>query len=136
MNAVGIDVSKGKSMVAALRPIGEMAIKPFEVAHTALELENLAYLILELDGDTRVVMEATNQSRLRCMNSAFMFASSTPLLSSKAEPGLSVKSRTTRKTRSKSPNTGLTTGMICANIRLWTLSGNNSSSLAASMICT
>lgn len=26
MNAVGIDVSKGKSMVAALRPMGEVAI--------------------------------------------------------------------------------------------------------------
>ena len=26
MNAVGIDVSKGKSMVAALRPMGEVAL--------------------------------------------------------------------------------------------------------------
>ena len=26
MNAVGIDVSKGKSMVAALRPMGEVAM--------------------------------------------------------------------------------------------------------------
>lgn len=29
MNAVGIDVSKGKSMVAALRPFGEIVTKPF-----------------------------------------------------------------------------------------------------------
>lgn len=28
MNAVGIDVSKGKSMVAALRPMGEVALLP------------------------------------------------------------------------------------------------------------
>jgi len=28
MNAVGIDVSKGKSMVAALRPMGEVTIVP------------------------------------------------------------------------------------------------------------
>ena len=28
MNAVGIDVSKGKSIVAALRPMGEVALLP------------------------------------------------------------------------------------------------------------
>lgn len=33
MNAVEIDVSKGKSMVAVLRPMGEVAIMPFEVPH-------------------------------------------------------------------------------------------------------
>ena len=31
MNAVGIDVSKGKSMVSVLRPFGELVAKPFEV---------------------------------------------------------------------------------------------------------
>ena len=31
MNAVGIDVSKGKSMVAILRPFGEIVSTPFEV---------------------------------------------------------------------------------------------------------
>ena len=30
MNAVGIDISKGKSMVAALRPMGEVALLPKE----------------------------------------------------------------------------------------------------------
>ena len=30
MNSVGIDVSKGKSMVAALRPVGEVAMRPTE----------------------------------------------------------------------------------------------------------
>ena len=38
MNAVGIDVSKGKSMVAVMRPLGELVVKPFEVHHTANEL--------------------------------------------------------------------------------------------------
>ena len=33
MNAVGIDVSKGKSMVAILRPYGEIVSTPFEVKH-------------------------------------------------------------------------------------------------------
>ncbi|MFQ7701300.1 MAG: IS110 family transposase, partial [Christensenellaceae bacterium] len=31
MNAVGIDVSKGKSTVAILRPGGEVVASPFEV---------------------------------------------------------------------------------------------------------
>lgn len=61
MNAVGIDVSKGKSMVAALRPWGEVALTPREFPHTEVELENLAYLILGLGEDTRVIMEATGR---------------------------------------------------------------------------
>ena len=42
MNAVGIDVSKGKSMVAALRPMGEVALTPREFPHTELGLEQMA----------------------------------------------------------------------------------------------
>lgn len=42
MNAVGIDVSKGKGMVAVIRPFGEVVAKPFEVHHTASELRKLA----------------------------------------------------------------------------------------------
>lgn len=61
MNAVGIDVSKGKSMVAALRPWGEVVIPPREVPHTAVSLEGLAYQIIGLGADTRVVMEATGR---------------------------------------------------------------------------
>jgi len=41
MNSVGIDVSKGKSMVAALREMGEVALMPREVPHTAVDLEDL-----------------------------------------------------------------------------------------------
>lgn len=37
MNAAGIDVSKGKSMVAVARPFGEVAVKPFQVLHTSSE---------------------------------------------------------------------------------------------------
>ena len=61
MNSVGIDVSKGKSMVAALRPMGEVAITPREISHTAAQLENLGYDIIRLGKDTRVVMEATGR---------------------------------------------------------------------------
>lgn len=59
MNAVGIDVSKGKSMVCAMRPFGEVVIQPFEIRHTDSELSQLAKQLKSLDGETRVVMEAT-----------------------------------------------------------------------------
>lgn len=36
MNSVGIDVSKGKSTVAALRPMGEVALPPTEYLHTEI----------------------------------------------------------------------------------------------------
>lgn len=59
MNAVGIDVSKGKSMIAVMRPFGEMVISPFEVQHTDTELSKLVKRLRSLDGETRVVMEST-----------------------------------------------------------------------------
>ena len=45
MNAVGIDVSKGKSTVAILRPGGEVVASPFEVSHNPRELNGLVTLI-------------------------------------------------------------------------------------------
>ena len=59
MNCVGIDVSKGKSMIAVMRPFGEVVLTPFEVQHTASELSELAKTLKSLVGETRVVMEAT-----------------------------------------------------------------------------
>ncbi len=59
MNAVGIDVSKGKSTVAVLRPFGEIVIPPFDVYHNPKELSELVALLKSLDGDTKVVMEFT-----------------------------------------------------------------------------
>ena len=61
MNAVGIDVSKGKSTVAILRPMGEVVQTPIDVPHDAVSLERLAYQILSLGENTRVVMEATGR---------------------------------------------------------------------------
>ena len=59
MNSVGIDISKGRSTIAVMRPFGEVVISPFEVRHTGSELSKLARLLKSLDGETRVVMEAT-----------------------------------------------------------------------------
>ena len=59
MNAVGIDISKGKSMVVALRPMGEVAFLLWEFLHTEVGLEQMAYTIIALGEDTRVIMEST-----------------------------------------------------------------------------
>lgn len=64
MNSVGIDVSRGKSMVAVMRPFGEVVVSPFEVEHTDNDLNGLARLLQSLDGETHVVMEATSNYHL------------------------------------------------------------------------
>ena len=64
MNSVGIDVSKGKSMVAVMRPFGEVVVSPFEIHHTDSELCELTKLLSGLSGETRVVMESTGNYHL------------------------------------------------------------------------
>ena len=59
MNAVGIDVSKGKSTVAILQPLGVVVASPYDVSHTDSDLKALVSDIKRLQGETRVVMEAT-----------------------------------------------------------------------------
>ena len=58
MNAVDIDVSKGKSTVAILRPQG-MVVALYDVHHTGSSLKRLATAIKKLRGEIRVVMETT-----------------------------------------------------------------------------
>lgn len=59
MISVGIDVSKEKSTVCILKPYGEIVCSPFEVLHVEKELCALADLINKLEGEIRIVMEAT-----------------------------------------------------------------------------
>lgn len=59
--AVGIDVSKGKSVVAAMRPFGEVALPPREFLHTNEDLSALMESLRLIDGDTRVILEATGR---------------------------------------------------------------------------
>ena len=61
MNAVGIDVSKGKSMVTILRPFGEIVSSPHEIRHTSDRINELIQQIRSLDGDTGIVMEYTGR---------------------------------------------------------------------------
>lgn len=59
MNAVGIDVSKGKSTVVILRPFGEIVVSPYEVKHTDSGITALIKQIKSIEGETRIVMEHT-----------------------------------------------------------------------------
>lgn len=59
MNAVGIDVSKGKSTVAVIQPFGVVIAEPFDVFHTDSDLKKLTDFIKSLSGETKVVMEYT-----------------------------------------------------------------------------
>ena len=59
MISVGIDVSKGKSTVCILKPYGEIVCRPFEVFHLEKDLEALNDLLQKLEGEIRIVMEAT-----------------------------------------------------------------------------
>lgn len=68
MISVGIDVSKGKSTVCILKPYGEIVSSPFEVRHLESDLDSLAQMILRLDGEVKVTMEATGIYHLPVLN--------------------------------------------------------------------
>ena len=78
MNAVGIDVSKGKSMVTILRPFGEIVSSPHEIRHTSNQINSLISEIRSLDGETRIVMEYTgryHEPMARWLSDAGLFVS-------------------------------------------------------------
>lgn len=64
MISVGIDVSKGKSTVCIMKPCGEILKPPFEISHTANELDSLVSLIKSYDEESRVVLEDTGHYHL------------------------------------------------------------------------
>ena len=68
MISVGIDVSKGKSTVCILKPYGEVVCKPFELQHNKKSLESLDELLQKLDGEVKIVMEATGIYNLPVLN--------------------------------------------------------------------
>lgn len=61
MNTVGIDVSKGKSMVAIMRLFGEIVSAPFEIKHTTSDIKSLVELINSVEGESRIIMEHTGR---------------------------------------------------------------------------
>ena len=61
MNAVGIDVSKGKSTVTIRRPGDVVILPPCSIPHTQSAINDLIRQIKELDGETKVCMEHTGR---------------------------------------------------------------------------
>lgn len=59
MISVGIDISKGKSMICILKPYGEVVREAYEIQHSDSELNKLVEDILSFDEEVKVVMEAT-----------------------------------------------------------------------------
>lgn len=79
MNAVGIDVSKGKSMVAIIRPFGEIVSSPFEIKHTSSDINLLIERINSVEGESRIVMEHTgryHEALAQKLSAANLFVSS------------------------------------------------------------
>lgn len=82
MNAVGIDVSKGKSTITVRQPLGVVIVKPYDVLHTVLhtvgELKKLVDFLKGLSGETRAIMECTGvyyQSIAKYLHEAGIFVS-------------------------------------------------------------
>ena len=69
MTSVGIDVSKGKSTVCILRPYGEVIASPHEIQHTEPEIRKLVSRIKSIEGEVRIVMEATGAYHLPLLSS-------------------------------------------------------------------
>ncbi len=61
MNAVGIDVSKGKSTVTICRPGDVVIMPPCDIPHTQSAINNLIEQIKSLHGETKVCMEHTGR---------------------------------------------------------------------------
>lgn len=61
MNAVGIDVSKGKSTVTIRRPGDVVLMPPRDIPHTQSAINALIQQIKSLDGDTKACMEHTGR---------------------------------------------------------------------------
>ena len=61
MNAVGIDVSKGKSTVTIRRPGDVVLMPPCDIPHTQSAINDLIARIRSLDGETKVCMEHTGR---------------------------------------------------------------------------
>lgn len=61
MNAVGIDVSKGKSTVTIRRPGDVILMPPCDIPHTQSGINDLIGKIRSLDGETKACMEHTGR---------------------------------------------------------------------------
>lgn len=79
MNAVDSDVSKGKSTVAILRPMGKVVQMPKNIPHDMVSLERLArirfwHLARTPESSWRQPVDTTNPLHRSCMSAESLFA--------------------------------------------------------------
>ena len=63
MNAVGIDVSKGKSTVTIRRPGGKVVLAPRDYKHNRSAIDALISEIKGLEGETKVCITSSGSRR-------------------------------------------------------------------------
>ena len=123
MNAVGIDVSKGKSIVAMMRPFGEIVSPPFEIKHTASDIKSLVSFINSVEGESRIVMEHTGHYyEVLAHQLPKQIFSSVPLTQSLSRILIMIpfaKSNLTKLMLLRLPDMHLTSGIISNSIVLW-----------------
>ena len=111
MISVGIDVAKGKSMVCFLLPYGEIMESPYEITHMDQEVEALIEKINQLEGEVRVVMEATGAYHLpllsRLKTAGIFVAVINPLVMKNYTPNVLRKGKTDKLDAAKIANYGL-----------------------------
>ena len=64
MISVGIDVSKEKSTVCAIKPYGEVLMTPRDFKHTRDELGSLTKQLSRFKEEIHIIMEATGNYHL------------------------------------------------------------------------
>ena len=123
MNAVGIDVSKSKSVVAIMRPFGEIVSTPFEIKHTASDIHSLIELINSVEGESRIVMEHTGryyEVLAHQLLEANLFVSAiNPKLIKDFDNDSLRKVKSDKRMLLRLPDMLLTNGKILNSIMLW-----------------
>lgn len=101
MVAVGIDVSNGKSMVAALTEQGKLVLTPKEYRHNEQELSQLIEILYGTSEEIRVVMEATGHYHYpilkKLLQAGFFVSLVNPYLMKKYMDGAIRKGKTDKK---------------------------------------
>ena len=64
MISVGIDVSKGKSTICAIKPYGEVLMTPRDFKHTKDDLDSLVKQLSRFKEEIHIIMEATGNYHL------------------------------------------------------------------------
>lgn len=123
MYAVGIDVSKARSTVAVLEPLGKTVAKPFEVRHTKSGMNDLVNYLNTLGDECRIVLEHTGryyEPVVRWLSGAGLFVSAVnPKLIKDFDNNSLRRVKTDRQMPGRLAALPLTNGISCVNIQLW-----------------